>query len=244
MGVQFKRTGGEPKMQTQIRLSKDVDLRKPYSFGVYNKSNNTEQWIRISEGCPHNDPFCYEPTEIKWFGVPEIMRNRVKIMDMNLLAKPQALKTIKDLGQKKVDGKFVQYQLICGVDHRFLTQEIANALHESRFERIRIAWDWWFKDQYKILDALNKLRIAGYRRKEIMVFMICNWRIPFDENMRKLDLCKVWRVKVCDCYFDGQVSPNIIPVFWSKKDIESFRKSVRKHNHLVVFGIDPEVKNV
>jgi len=57
-----------------------------------------------------------------------------------------------------------------------------------------------------------------------------------------LDLCKVWNVKVCDCYFDGQVSPHIVPIFWTEQQIRDFRKRVRKHNQLVNFGIDPEIR--
>jgi hypothetical protein len=226
----------------QLRFQKDVKLRKPYSYGPYNKFNTKEQWIRISEGCVWNDPFCYEPTEIKWFGIPEIIRNRVKIMDMNLLCKPQALETIRQLGNMRINGKAVLYELICGIDHRFLTQEIADALYQSRFKRIRLAWDWHYRDQFKIKDAIEKLLKSGYTRKDIMVFMICNWRITYEENLKKLDLCKVWNVKVCDSYFDGQTMPNVIPIHWSMQQIRDFRKRVRKHNQLVNFGIDPEVK--
>ena len=42
-------------------------LNKPYNYGPYNKFNDVEQWVRISEGCPHNCPFCYEPKEYKIF---------------------------------------------------------------------------------------------------------------------------------------------------------------------------------
>lgn len=228
-------------MLTQQRLAKDVKLLKPYSYGPYNKFNDKEQWIRITEGCPHNCPFCYEPTEIKLFDIPEIVRNKVKIMDMNLLCKPEALHILKQLGSKRVHGKVVHYELICGIDHRFLTQEIADTLKRSRFSRIRLAWDWGYKDQLKIKDAIEKLINAGYKRKELMIFMVCNWRIPYETNCQKLDLCKVWNVKVCDCYFDGQVFPNIIPRFWTSKEIKDFRRKARTHNRMVIFGIDPKI---
>lgn len=228
-------------MKVQQRLGKDVKLLKPYSYGPYNKFNDREQWIRITEGCPHNCPFCYEPTKIKIFGIPEIVRNLVKIMDMNLLAKKEALDIIRELGEKRVHGKVVRYELICGIDHRFLTQEMANALKQSRFQRPRIAWDWSYEDQFQIKDAIEYLVKAGYKRNEIMLFMICNWRISYKENCKKLDLCKVWNVKVCDCYFDGQTSPNIIPMFWKAKEIKQFRMKVRKHNQLVLFKIDPQI---
>ena len=214
----------------------------PNSYGSYNKFNETEQWIRISEGCSNSCPFCYEPKETKLFSIPEIVRNNVKIMDMNLLCKKEALEILKELGKKRVNGKVVYYELVCGVDWRFLTQEIADALKQNRFRRIRIAWDFGCNQQFKIKDALNLLIKAGYSRKDIMVFMICNWDISYEENLKKLDLCKFWNVKVGDCWFDGQTSPNIKPLGWSGEQIKDFRKKCRKHNQLVLFGIDPELK--
>jgi hypothetical protein len=228
-------------MEKQLRLGKEVKLHKPYSYGAYNKILKDKQIIRITEGCPHDCPYCYEPTEIKIFGVPKIERNFVQIIDMNLICKKEALDIIKSLPEK-LNGHVIKYELVCGIDYRFLTQEIANELKKKNFIRPRIAWDWGFEQQYKIKDAIEILVKAGYRRNEIMVFMICNWRIPYEENCRKLDLCKVWNVKVCDCYFDGQIAPNIQPIYWTSEQIKDFRKKVRKHNQLVNFGIDPELK--
>jgi len=226
----------------QQRLKgKQIQLKKPYVYGSYNKFNDQEQWIRISEGCPHNCPFCYEPIELKVFPIPEIVRNNVKIMDMNLLCKDEALDIIEALSGIRVDGKVVHYELICGIDHRFLTQEIADELREARFVNIRLAWDWHYTDQLQIKDAIKKLVYAGYRSKDLMVFMLCNWMIEYEENMKKLDLCKVWKVKVCDCYFDGQTSPKIHPIYWSPYQIKEFRRKVRKHNQLVNFEMDPQV---
>jgi len=211
---------------------------KEYSLGSYNKFNETEQWIRISEGCPNNCPFCYEPIEIKLFEIPEIIRNEVKILDMNLLCKKDALSIITELGEKRVNNKVVYYELICGIDYRFLTQTLAYALKNSRFKNIRIAWDYDVKYQYKIKDTIKLLLKAGYRNKQIMIFIICNWKIPFKENIKKLDLCKVWGVRVADCWYDNQLSPNIKPMYWSEKEIKSFRKECRRHNQMVNFGID------
>jgi hypothetical protein len=211
-----------------------------YSLGAYNKYNDTEQWIRLSEGCPNQCPFCYEPREFKVFPIPEIVRNQVKIMDMNLFAKPEALAIINELAEKRVNGKVVYYELVCGVDWRFLTQEQAYALKAARFDKIRLAWDFDFKLQLKIKDAIDKLFKAGYKPKKIMVFFICNWLIPYEENLRKLDLCKVWGVQAADCYYDNQLSPNIIPIYWTSEQIKDFKRRVRKHNQLVTFRIDPE----
>lgn len=227
--------------QQKLLENKEVSLRTPYSYGPYNKCNGTEQWVRITEGCPHNCPYCYEPQELKVFDYPEIVRNSVKIMDMNLLCKPEALGILLRLSEERVNGKVVHYELVCGVDYRFLTQDLADALKVSRFSNIRISWDWFYKDQLKIRDALKMLFKSGYSPNKITIFMICNWQIPYAENLRKLDLCKVWNVKVADCYFDGQVSPNIVPVYWTDPEIKGFREKVRKHNQLVNFKVDPEL---
>ncbi len=84
---------------------------------------------------------------------------------------------------------------------------------------------------------------AGYKPNDITIFMICNWKISYEHNLRKLDLCKVWNVKVADCWFDNQLSPNIIPIHWTDVQIKDFRHKVRKHNQLVRFKIDPELRN-
>ncbi|KKL06677.1 hypothetical protein LCGC14_2593620, partial [marine sediment metagenome] len=64
----------------------------------------------------------------------------------------------------------------------------------------------------------------------------------YKDNLRKMDLCKIWNFKVADCWFDNQLSPNIKPLHWKKEQIEDFRSKVRKHNQLINFRIDPEVK--
>lgn len=218
-------------------------IRQSYSTGPYNKFNDSEQWVRISQGCPNHCPFCYEPQEMEWFGVPDIVRNDVHIMDMNLLAFPQAYDTIWELGIRRVLGRIIRYTLVCGIDYRFLNDRIASSLKESRFYDVRIAWDWWYSDQFKIQKAIRLLESAGFKaRTDLEIFMICNWEIPYSECLKKLDLCKYWNVRVADCYFDGQVSPNIDPIGWTKDEIIDFRGKVRKHNQLVGFHIDPELK--
>ena len=216
-------------------------IRQSYSTGPYNKFNESEQWIRISQGCPNHCPFCYEPPKMEWLGVPEIVRNEVHIMDMNFLSFSQAVDTVQELAAKRVGNRVVRYTLVCGVDHRFLSDRIAVALKESRFYDIRLAWDWWYSDQFKIEKAVRILSNAGFPIEELTIFMICNWEIPFAECIKKLELCKYWGIKVADCYFDGQISPNIEPIGWTAFQIKTFRHLVRKHNQLVRFHIDPEL---
>lgn len=224
----------------QKRLGRQKCIR---SSGSYNKIIGNRQRIRISEGCPNMCQFCYEPPNETVFPIPKIEKNYVEIMDMNLLSKPNAKEVIIELGSKKVNNNVVYYELICGIDYRFLNQEMANLLYKNRFKRIRIAWDSGYKKQKLIKEAIGLLIDAGYKSNDITVFMICNWKIPYEENVLKLDLCKVWNVKVADCYYDNQVKINktFIPEYWTTEQALRFRKKVRKHNQLVNFKIDPEI---
>ena len=151
-------------------------LKKTYSKGPQNIITDDFEVIRLSEGCPHKCPWCFEHKEIgeawKVFPIPEIVRRDVRITDMNLLAKTEALGLIKSFKDIRVDGKVVYPWLVCGIDYRFLTPEIAQALKDSRFVNMHIAWDWRYSDQKKIKKAVDCLKKVGYR--DISIFMICN----------------------------------------------------------------------
>lgn len=223
---------------------KEFKLTKGYSKGEYNKMDDDQQWIRISEGCPNKCPYCaesFENPEFKLFEIPEIVRNRVNILDMNLLCKPEALEIIRDLGRRRVNNKVIKYSLQCGIDYRFLTQELASALKQSRFIEIRLAWDHKYSDVIKIKEAVKKLIYAGYNPKNIQIFFICNWKIPFTECCDKLDSLKIWNVQVSDCWFDNQLSPNIKPIHWNIDEIKEFRRRCRDHNIMIRHhGVQPE----
>jgi len=213
-----------------------------YSYGEYNKYDDKEQWIRLTEGCPHNCPWCYEPQEIKVFDVPEIVRNDVKIMDMNPLCKPEFLEILKNLPVN--NGKKIVYEFICGIDYRFLTKEIAKEMRKHHFKRVRLAWDWFYTDQLKIKDKLKILYDVGYKPEDLIIFMICNHpSIKFEECVSKLDLCKIWNVKVADCYYNSQtkILKSFKPIGWTTNEAHMFRRMVRRHNRLVNWKMDPVV---
>ena len=78
-----------------------------YSKGPQNIITDKYQVIRLSEGCPWKCPWCREHKEIgdNWqvFPVPEIVRNDVRITDMNLLAKKECLDYIQFFENEKVN---------------------------------------------------------------------------------------------------------------------------------------------
>jgi hypothetical protein len=216
-------------------------IKTTYGKPQYNYVRGEHQRIELHRGCPHGHEYCLEPQISEDFPIPILEKNYVEILDMNLLARKDALDVIRRLGEIKVNGTVIYYEAVCGFDFRFLTQEIADAFKASRFIKIRLAWDGPFSDQLKIKDALRKLLKAGYRAKEISFFMIVNWRIPRTECERKLDLLKIWGCKVCDCCYDGGYR-FATPMFWNEQNMREFRTRCRKHNQLINFGIDPEEK--
>lgn len=224
-----------------IKIKDHFGNETKYYLGEYNKFDDQVQYIRLSDGCPNNCPYCYAPKDIKVYKIPQIVRNEVKILDDNLTAKPEAARILNELGDKRVNGKVIYYELICGIDFRFMTDNLAILLKQNRFRKIRLAWDWGFKFQKKIQSTIKMLVKAGYYKKEIQVFMLCNWKIPYSECLRKLDALKIWNVQVSDCYFDNQLPPNVKPIHWTKTQIKDFRKKCRKHNQLIRHdGVDPE----
>ena len=205
--------------------------------------------IQFTSGCPNNCQYCYEPKEMKYYDpiIPE--DNQVQILDMNFLSNPNALEILRQLPKKK-------YEFVCGVDYRILTQEICNLIKEKGFIKVRWAWDYGFSQQKIHQKVWRMFKKAGYRNEELSVFVLVNWKIPFIECCKKLDLLKIWNVKVNDCCYDGGYPKNEIDYnnnkrfngkrFWRYQDIKKFgigKNSLRrKHNQMVLFKIDPELK--
>jgi len=200
------------------------------------------QKIQLTKGCPNHCSYCYEPQEVEIvtpISELKIISNQVQVLDMNFLANPHCKQAIRWLGEQRVNNKVIYYELVCGIDFRILDQETANLLKESRFIKVRWAWDYGFASQRKHRDTLLKLVRAGYDPKSLSVFILTNWKIPYVDCVKKLDLLKVWNVKVNDCCFDGGYA-KAKPKDWDIDQVKRFRKMCRKHNQIVNFGIDPE----
>lgn len=188
--------------------------------------------IQFTSGCPNNCAYCYEPTKIKTFSVSIPEDKYIQILDMNFLANPLHKEILKIMPKQK-------YELVCGVDYRRITQEIANLLKQKGFIKIRWAWDYSFMDQKIHKKTWLILKKAGYRSEDLSVFILVNWKIPFIDCIRKLDLLKAWGVKVNDCCYNGGYK-RAKPEYWTPEQIKRFRAMCRKHNQIVLFKIDPE----
>ena len=195
------------------------------------------QKIKLTDGCPNGCAYCYEP-KVK----PQVyalanfipLSKEVQILDMNFLSNPRAWNILLALPKRK-------YEMVCGFDFRRLNPKICSLLKEKGFHTIRWAWDYGFNQQKVHNKVWKMFRKAGFRSEDLSVFILSNWKIPYDECCSKLDLLKVWNVKVCDCCFDGGYKTPAAG-FWKDDQIKNFRRKCRKHNQMVLFKIDPELK--
>ena len=220
-------------------------------FPAYNLLNPKPEYqiIHTSRGCFRRCPFCgvwkIEPNvTFKKSIRNEICSNKLIFYDNNLLANPNIKNILDEIIAAKRKGKSIICEAQCGIDGRLLTPEIASLLKEAGFPNIRIAWDWHYSKWKDIKTHLDMLAKAGYRSKDIYVFMLYNWEIPFEEMEKKRIKCWEWQVQIADCRFRpvNQTFDNYNPrkkqtnkdyyihPKWTDAEVKQFRKNVRRQN--------------
>ncbi len=90
-----------------------------------------------------------------------------------------------------------------GFDGRKLQEipHLGELIKKAGFRYPRIAWDWGYKEFRTIKKQLDILINAGYGPKDIFVFMLYNWNIPFEEMEKKRIKCWEWGIQIADCRY-------------------------------------------
>ena len=216
-----------------------------YQRGFYNKVNDKEQWIRLSDGCYRNCWNCYCPTDKLSYDLPTITRNKVRFLDMNFLyAHSDVLGILTKLPTIKVDKKVVKYTFLCGLDFTLLNLHILKLCKKARIGRfnnkgnwlngLNIAWDRGYDEKDKLIEVVGLMEQAGYSRKNITCFMVCNGKVSYTECLFKLKVLKDLRVQIQDCWYDNQKRGSIKPVYWTENECKLFGKLCRAHNIAVI----------
>ncbi len=215
------------------------------------------QIIHASRGCKRHCPFCgvwrIEPEFVPKESIKnEIVKNKLVFYDNNLLANPFIEKILKELAELKINGKPVYSESQSGFDGRLLTLKLAKLLKKARFINPRIAWDGTFEDWNKIEKQINILCKAGYKSKEISIFMIYNWEYTFEEIELKRKKCFELGVQIADCRnrpltqqfdnYNGRIEQTSEDYYiheskgWTDMKVKKFRKDVRRQNICVRNG--------
>ena len=218
------------------------------------------QIIHTSRGCPRKCPFCgtwkIEPEFLPKESIKdEIKYKKIVIYDNNFLMNPYVENILEELIELKKQRKIKWVESQSGFDGRILLDKphLAKMIKDAGFRYPRIAWDWGYKQYDLIKKQIDILVKAGYNSKEISVFMLYNWDIPFAEMEKKRIKCWEWKVQIADCRYRpltqlydnynpkvvGQTSKDYYiheEAGWTDALIKQFRKNVRRQNICVRHG--------
>jgi len=217
------------------------------------------QILHASRGCPRGCEFCgtwiAEPEFIPRQTIKEyIHKKKVVFYDNNLLLNPHIETLLTELAELRQAGQLTWCESQSGFDGRVLLEQphLAKQIRRAGFRYPRIAWDWRYSNRVKIGKQVQLLLDAGYSAKDIYVFMIYNWKIPFDEMELKRIQCWDWHVQIADCRFRplDQLVDEYRPVVgrdanyfisrdtgWTDARVRQFRKNVREQNICVRHGL-------
>lgn len=182
--------------------------------------------------------------------IVDIGKKKVIFFDNNFFANPNIKEILRSLENLKVNGCSVSFESQSGYDGRLLEKdpELAILLKKARFSEIRIAWDNSLDDHTSIKKQIEHLVKAGYNPKEIYIFMLYNFDVPYEEMLKKLEHCKKWGVQISDCRYRplSATYDNYNPHSkkeqtkedyyihkeggWTDKKVKDFRRKVRKQN--------------
>lgn len=205
-----------------------------------------EQITSTSTGCPYSCPFCFNgKNDFKEYDLPKIVCNKVILHDDAFLSRKNILKDIEELGSKRVGGNVVYYELKQGVNLKDINQQIADALKKNRFINIRFAWDdsYTKKSYFRILDGIRMLELAGYKRQDMMCFILSNYYVSLTECFYKALMLLHQNITICNCrYRKNYLDPKIYPEHWTMKEINFFKQLCRYISQVVNYnGFDPEI---
>lgn len=206
-----------------------------------------KQTTKTSEWCPYKCPFCFNGRKpFEEYELPDITSNYVVLYDPAFLSRKNVLEDIRELGKRKVNGKVVYYELLQGINLKDLSQDTANALKENRFVRIRFAWDdsYTEKSYYRVYDGIKMLLNAGYKRKDMICYILSNYYVSLRECLYKAKIMLYNHIPVCNCVYRKNLGdPKVYPELWKQNEIDYFKQECRTNNQIIKFnGYDPEIK--
>ncbi len=223
------------------------------------------QILHSQRGCERHCPFCgtwkVEPEFTEIYSIKDrIFKKKLVFYDNNFLADKdlvhttRAEKILDELIELKKEKKILWCESQSGFDGRLLLENpaIAKKIKRAGFRYPRIAWDWGLNQHKKIKEQIETLKEAGYQAKEISVFVLYNWDIPFEEMEEKRKMCFKWGVQISDCRFrplnqdhddyNPRKSQDSSDYFineekgWTDEKIKTFRRHIRMQNICVRHG--------
>lgn len=251
----------------KVIVSKGIDEEAEKYLPDYSLIRNIEYHAtHMMRGCIRRCKFCgtwkiepkmaFKSKEDIISELKKIGKNKVVFYDNNMLANPNIKDILSSFTALRIKGKPVIFESQSGFDGRLLERdpELATLIKKSRFQNVRIAWDNSLNDKNSIKKQIELLTKAGYASKDISVFMIYNFDVPYEDMIKKLAFCKKIGVQITDCrnrpldldydnydphMKNGQPEGSFYinkEAGWTDKKIREFRSQVRQHNIEVRYG--------
>jgi hypothetical protein len=181
-----------------------------------------------------------------------VTSNHVIFYDNNFLKNRHIRDILRELSSVRIGGNKVRYECQSGFDGRILDDELACLLKKAGFVNPRIAWDNSYDDWRMIRRQIRMLENAGYRKKDIYVFVLYNWEHPYKIVEKKRKKCWDFGVQIADCRFrpldqthddfnahlNQTNSDYHIHEGWTDHEVKLFRKNVRRHNICIRHGFE------
>jgi len=218
------------------------------------------QIIQTTRGCNRKCNFCgtwkIEPIFTAKKSIrEEISKKKIVFYDNNIAMNPYFENILDELIELKRERKIIWCESQSGFDGRELLKKpnLARKIKLAGFINPRIAWDGKLTEAHDIKKQIEILLDGGYKRKDIFVFMLYNWEIPFDEMEKKRIRCYDWGVQIADCRYRpldftydefnsriiGQSNKDYYiheKAGWTDALVKQFRKNVRRQNICVRHG--------
>jgi hypothetical protein len=200
---------------------------------------NGVQWIELNRGCLRRCPFCWADPNYKTFSIPEIRSNKVQIIGENILYDPNIFTKLYELAHIRYNKRVVYYGLCNGFDYRLVNSYVARRASKARigninnkgnwYKGINLAWDGPLSEGPKVKKALDLFLKYSYQASRSKIFVLVNWKIPYDVCMKKLEIIKSWGTMIDDCTWEC-TKTRYIPLYWDYPEYRKFRKACRDHN--------------
>lgn len=155
-------------------------------YGLYGIKDKAYGFL--TRGCPNNCPFCIVSkkegrTSHKVADLSEFWRGQkdIELMDANILACKDRIDLIRQLSESGARVNFNQ-----GLDARFITEEVAEALAEVNIKMVHFAFDL-MKNERAIIKGLEiwaKHSTKTFRNQ--VVYILTNYNTTFDEDMYRI----------------------------------------------------------
>lgn len=219
------------------------------------------QILHTTRGCIRKCGFCgtyiIEPKWICKKSIKnEIIKKKLIFYDNNLLANEYIENILEELIELKQEHKITYIESQSGFDGRILLKnpKIATMLKKAGFKNPKIAWDYGVAQNKYIKKQIDILIKAGFKPKEISIFMIYNYDLNYNEMEEKRVYCANWGVQITDCRYrpldqtfdeysphktKGQTNKDYyIHPKWTDSEIRKYRRNIRRHNICMRHEVD------